>query len=164
MKSTHSVTLRLVKACIAAAALCATSTLVAQDSVADNIRPVASVCMAGQPCVGQKANEVTAAVAETNTNNTAAEAAPAVQVAEPEVAAFDAAAAYQQNCFACHASGAAGAPKLDDAQAWEERTEKGMDAMMANVINGVNVMPPKGLCMTCSDDDLRAIVDYMLAQ
>ena len=42
--------------------------------------------------------------------------------------------------------------------------EKGMDAVMANVITGINAMPPKGLCMSCSDDDLMALVNYMVSQ
>ena len=42
--------------------------------------------------------------------------------------------------------------------------EKGMDALMSNVINGVGAMPARGICMTCSDEDLQAIVNYMLAQ
>ena len=41
---------------------------------------------------------------------------------------------------------------------------KGMDAVMVNVVNGVNAMPPKGLCMTCSDDNLGTLVSYMISQ
>lgn len=41
---------------------------------------------------------------------------------------------------------------------------KGMDAVMENVINGVNAMPARGICMSCSDEQLRQVVDYMLAQ
>jgi cytochrome c5 len=74
---------------------------------------------------------------------------------------FDAQATYMQSCFACHNSGAGGAPKLDDPADWTTRMEKGMEAMMANVINGVNAMPAKGLCFNCTDDDLQAIVQYM---
>ena len=77
---------------------------------------------------------------------------------------FDAEAAYQMSCNACHGTGAAGAPMLGDSGAWEPRLDKGMEALMANVVNGVGAMPARGICMTCSDDDLQAIVDYMLAQ
>lgn len=78
---------------------------------------------------------------------------------------FDAEAKYMASCFACHSTGAAGAPKVGEGNAaeWEPRLEKGMDALMANVINGINTMPPKGLCFDCTDEDLRAIVDFMLA-
>ena len=41
---------------------------------------------------------------------------------------------------------------------------KGMEAVMNNVINGFNAMPAKGMCMDCSESDLRAIVEYMIAQ
>lgn len=77
---------------------------------------------------------------------------------------FDASAKYMASCFACHSTGAAGAPKVGPGNAgeWEPRLEKGMDAIMANVINGVNTMPPKGLCFDCTDADLRAIVDFMI--
>ena len=51
---------------------------------------------------------------------------------------------------------------LGDAAAWEPRVAQGMDVLMANTINGINVMPPKGTCMACSDDELRAAVEYMI--
>lgn len=78
---------------------------------------------------------------------------------------FDAEATYMMSCFACHSTGAAGAPKVGDgnADAWAPRMEKGMDAVVANAINGLNTMPPKGLCFTCTDEDLAAIVSYMVS-
>tara|TARA_B110000858_G_scaffold17319_1_gene17499 strand:- start:37465 stop:37812 length:348 start_codon:yes stop_codon:yes gene_type:complete len=78
---------------------------------------------------------------------------------------FDAEATYMVSCFACHSTGAAGAPKVGDGNAdeWASRTEKGMDAVVANAINGVNSMPAKGLCFTCTDEDLAAIVEYMVS-
>jgi cytochrome c5 len=71
---------------------------------------------------------------------------------------------YQTSCQACHASGAAGAPKLGDKEAWAPRIATGMDALVASVTNGKNAMPPKGACMSCSDDDLKAAVEYMVSQ
>ena len=69
---------------------------------------------------------------------------------------------YQTKCTPCHASGAAGAPKLGDKAAWEPRIGKGMDTLYASAISGFLGMPPKGLCMDCSDDELKATVDYMV--
>ena len=71
---------------------------------------------------------------------------------------------YMASCFACHSTGAAGAPKVGDGMAaeWGPRLEKGLDAMVANTVNGLNTMPAKGLCFDCTDDDLRAIVEYMI--
>ncbi len=71
---------------------------------------------------------------------------------------------YKQSCQGCHATGAAGAPKLGDKAAWAPRIATGMDAMVASSINGKGVMPPKGTCMSCSDDDLKAAVEYMVNQ
>ncbi len=76
---------------------------------------------------------------------------------------FDAERTYMQSCFACHSSGAAGAPRVGNADDWAARIEKGMDTLVLNTINGLGgVMPAKGLCFTCSDDDLKAIVEYMV--
>ena len=77
---------------------------------------------------------------------------------------FNAEQTYMQTCFACHNSGAAGSPKLTDAADWSARMAKGMDAVMTNVLNGLNAMPAKGLCFNCTDDDLRAVVQYMYDQ
>lgn len=74
---------------------------------------------------------------------------------------FNAEQAYMQSCFACHNAGAGGAPQLTNTEDWDARMEKGMEAMMANVINGINAMPAKGLCFNCTDEDLQAIVEYM---
>ncbi len=100
----------------------------------------------------------------------AASAAAAAAAAEPPLQlaqlsdGFDAAAAYQRSCFACHSSGAAGAPKVGEGamDEWTPRLEKGMEAVMANVIGGMGTMPPKGLCFDCTDEDLRALVEWMI--
>ena len=142
------------------------SNAAAQQSIEDNVRPAGQVCLAGQPCVGSTAGE-----APVRSAALAKAAAPIAAVIEEvveevieAVASFDVESTYQMSCFACHGTGAAGAPLLGDADAWTERMEKGMDAVMVNVVNGVNAMPPKGLCMTCSDDNLRTLVNYMISQ
>ena len=58
--------------------------------------------------------------------------------------------------------GAAGAPRTGDAQVWSARiAEKGMDTLVANAINGIGSMPPKGLCNQCTDAEIRDLVVYM---
>ena len=78
---------------------------------------------------------------------------------------FDVEATYMMSCFACHSTGAAGAPKvgIGNSDEWGPRMEKGMDAVVANAINGLNSMPAKGLCFTCTDEDLAALVVYMVS-
>ena len=69
---------------------------------------------------------------------------------------------YNKSCMTCHAVGAAGAPKLGDVAAWVPRIEKGIETLYANSINGIGGMPPKGLCMDCSEEEMHNAVDYMV--
>ncbi len=72
---------------------------------------------------------------------------------------------YNAACMACHTTGAGGAPKLGDVAAWADRIAKGNDALYASGINGVpgTGMIAKGGCMNCSDEEINAAVDYMIA-
>lgn len=80
-----------------------------------------------------------------------------------EAEEFDAAAKYQSTCYACHGTGAAHAPEVGDVIEWEIRLEKGMETLLSNTIAGLNgIMPPRGLCTDCSDDNLKSIIEYML--
>lgn len=71
---------------------------------------------------------------------------------------------YDKACFACHGTGAAGAPKLGDATAWGPRIEKGTETLYQSAINGLRAMPPRGTCMQCTDEELMAAVDFMVSQ
>jgi len=71
---------------------------------------------------------------------------------------------YQSTCQACHSTGAAGAPKLGDKEAWAPRIATGMDAMLAVAIKGKNAMPPRGACAACTDEDLKETIEYMVSQ
>ncbi len=70
---------------------------------------------------------------------------------------------YNKSCAACHATGAAGAPKTGVEADWAPRMEKGMDTLVASATNGLNAMPPKGMCYDCSADDYAALIEYMAA-
>ena len=48
---------------------------------------------------------------------------------------------FKGQCAACHASGAAGAPKLGDAAAWSPRIKTGYPALLNSALKGKNVMP-----------------------
>lgn len=73
----------------------------------------------------------------------------------------DAPPQYQTSCFACHSTGAAGAPKSHDVEAWKPRMAKGMPALLESVHKGLNAMPATGLCANCSDDDYKALILFM---
>jgi cytochrome c5 len=71
---------------------------------------------------------------------------------------------YDASCQACHAAGVAGAPKLGDKAAWAPRLGAGAAALVTSAIKGKNAMPPKGGNASLSDDDVKAAVEYMVAQ
>ncbi|KAF0803114.1 cytochrome c5 [Alcanivorax xiamenensis] len=82
-----------------------------------------------------------------------------------EVVARDGASIYRQYCVVCHSSGAGGAPVVakENRLHWShEVEEEGFEAIVREAINGVNAMPPRGGCMDCSDDEIRATVIHML--
>ena len=80
------------------------------------------------------------------------------------VAIADGAATYQKACVACHMTGAAGAPKLEDKAAWAPRIAQGKDVLYVSVLKGKGAMPPKGGQIQLSDDEIKAAVDYMISQ
>ena len=88
-----------------------------------------------------------------------AAAAEPVQVAS----APDGPTTYAAVCQACHMTGAAGAP-IPGSDAWAERAAKGADALYNSAINGLNAMPAKGGRMDLGDEEIKAAVDFMLAQ
>jgi len=49
----------------------------------------------------------------------------------------------KNTCSACHATGAANAPKLGDSAAWAPRIKTGVNALVQSVIKGKGAMPPK---------------------
>ena len=75
---------------------------------------------------------------------------------------------YNSKCVACHGTGAAGAPKLDDKANWEKRIAQGQDVLVQHAIQGykgeAGYMPPKGGFMNLSDGDISATVAYMISQ
>lgn len=71
----------------------------------------------------------------------------------------------QSACAACHASGVAGAPKLGSAADWGPRIDKGIAALYRSALQGTDKgMPPKGGRSDLPDADVKAAVDYMVAQ
>ncbi|PLQ01798.1 c-type cytochrome [Cupriavidus pauculus] len=65
---------------------------------------------------------------------------------------------YKEVCAACHATGAAGAPKYGTAGDWTARIGQGFDGLLKSVLNGKGAMPARA---GTSPDDLS---DYELAR
>ncbi|QGZ42673.1 cytochrome c5 [Pseudoduganella flava] len=97
----------------------------------------------------------------------AALALGALAVAANGAAAADnakAEAAYKATCMACHGSGVMNAPKVGDKPAWKPRVAKGKPAVYANAIKGFNMMPARGGNPALKDDEVKAVVDYMIGK
>lgn len=120
-------------------------------SVDARIAKVGALNLAGQAAATQTASaEAAAAPAE------AAAPAPAA-AATGEVPAL-----YKKSCAMCHGTGAGGAPKVGDKDAWAPRIATGMDELMKVAINGRGGMPARG-GTKASDDELKTVVEYMVA-
>ena len=108
-----------------------------EDDVQARIAPVGTLCMQGEECA----------------------AAPAPAAAAGPKSGKD---VYGSFCTTCHGAGVMGAPKYGTAADWAPRIAKGKDTLYTHAINGFNAMPPKGMCAACTDDELKAAVDYMI--
>ncbi len=69
---------------------------------------------------------------------------------------------YNQHCQGCHSTGAGGAPKVGDAQVWAPLIQQGITVLYKNAINGINGMPAKGTCSSCTDTQIQETVEYMV--
>jgi len=97
--------------------------------------------------------------------NGPAPAAPATEnTAAVEAVAFDgsldAEMIFTNVCSACHLTGVAGAPRPGSPE-MAVRAEKGLDALMQSATNGLNAMPARGGRVDLSDEQIRAVIEYM---
>lgn len=76
----------------------------------------------------------------------------------------DGAQVYQSTCFACHGTGAAGAPKAGDKAAWKPRIAQGTATLYSHALKGFKGMPPKGGNGSLADDAVKAAVDHLVSQ
>jgi cytochrome c5 len=100
----------------------------------------------------------------------AAAPAPAAEAEETHVAEGSdlGKKVYGNVCSMCHAAGVAGAPKPGDKADWGPRIAQGMDTLHKHALEGFTgakgMMPARGGSTTLSDDDVKAAVDFMVAQ
>ncbi|WP_298602502.1 c-type cytochrome [Zoogloea sp.] len=96
-----------------------------------------------------------------------APAAPA-PVAEAAADGGKGAELFKKTCAMCHQTGVAGAPKLGDKADWGPRIAQGPDTLYKHAIEGFNgakgAMPAKGGNPALSDDEIKVIVDFMVAK
>jgi cytochrome c5 len=73
-------------------------------------------------------------------------------------------AVFKAVCAACHATGAAGAPKVGDAAAWSARIGQGEATLFEHAIKGIRAMPAKGGNPDLDDIEVQRAVVYMANQ
>ena len=73
---------------------------------------------------------------------------------------------YVTSCMPCHGDGLGGAPATGDTEEWERRIAKGMGKVRQNAVDGfegsTGIMPAKGARLDLSDEEIIALVDYMI--
>ena len=121
-----------------------------QEGIEDRIKPIGSV---------ELINDTPASTDVENVAASSAAVAKPIQVADSSSSVEKLYTA----CSACHATGVLNAPRLGNKSDWQPRVAKGIEKLYANAINGIGTMPPKGGRVDISDDDIKKIVDYMLA-
>ena len=124
--------------------------------MAKRLKPVGELLLAGEASLAEPQSPV--APGQTQVAGEASPT-PAGEAGEEKIKAI-----YTASCAACHASGAAGAPKLGDKAAWAPRIKAGNEGLYNSALNGKNAMPPKGGNASLSDADVKAVVDYMVSQ
>ena len=146
--STRKVMSKIAAVAIATGLIAAVSASADNEEIIERVKPVGELVVleAGQPASSTEAPAATES------------AAPVAMAASSGKSDYEAA------CMACHATGAAGAPIVGNREAWAARVDQGKDTLYNHAINGFNAMPPKGGAAHLSDEQIKAIVDYMVDQ
>ncbi len=71
---------------------------------------------------------------------------------------------YELVCASCHSTGLRQIPQINDPSQWVDRLSQGPEVLYSHSIDGLRGMPPKGLCESCLDKEIKAAVDYMLGK
>ncbi|MGH8704873.1 MAG: c-type cytochrome [Burkholderiales bacterium] len=67
-------------------------------------------------------------------------------------------------CFACHQTGAAGAPKIGDRAGWAKIVAIPLDRVVQNAAKGKGAMPPRGGLADLTDIELARAIVFMANQ
>ena len=74
-------------------------------------------------------------------------------------------AIWMSTCFRCHMYGSMGAASVRNKDHFDQLAEKGFDHLYKSVLNGMEgeegIMPPKGTCYSCSEDEIKKSVYYI---
>ena len=83
-------------------------------------------------------------------------------LAQPAAAQRSGKEVVESTCINCHGTGAQGAPKIGDRQAWAKRSAQGMSSLTQTAIKGIRNMPSHGGNPGLTDLELARGVAYMV--
>ncbi len=127
----------------------------AQQATADRIAPVGAVYAGATGAAAQAAAQAAAAAAATAN--------------VPFDGRTDGAEIFNNGpCTGCHTAGVGGAPKLDASGIGARVAQQGLEELIKKATSGftgtAGTMPPKGGNPALTDDQIKAVVEYMVAQ
>jgi len=67
-------------------------------------------------------------------------------------------------CSTCHATGAQGAPRIGDKQAWSKRASQGLSSLTDHALTGIRQMPSHGGSPDLTDLEIKRAITYMVNQ
>jgi len=67
-------------------------------------------------------------------------------------------------CISCHGTGAKGAPRIGDKQAWAKRASQGLTSLTRSALDGIRQMPPHGGNPNLTDTEIERAITYMVNQ
>jgi cytochrome c5 len=65
-------------------------------------------------------------------------------------------------CASCHRSGAHGAPKIGDREAWAKLASQGLSSLTQSALKGIRQMPPHGGNPELTDTEIARAITYMV--
>jgi cytochrome c5 len=68
---------------------------------------------------------------------------------------------FQKSCAACHQTGIAGAPMMNEQARWTELRKKGLNTLFDHAVNGFKGHPPRGGDYELSGNDIRDALLFM---
>ena len=69
-----------------------------------------------------------------------------------------------QVCAECHRTGAKGAPRMGDQEAWSKLASRGLTDLTASALKGIRNMPPHGGNPGLTDIEIERAITYMVNQ
>jgi cytochrome c5 len=67
-------------------------------------------------------------------------------------------------CISCHGSGASGAPKIGDKNAWSKLASHGLSGLSKSALAGIREMPPHSGNPNLTDTEIERAITYMVNQ